>query len=138
MNRSQINQAIAECCGAAHMFVMVKHGLYYRPDECGYTGEISLAGRWPKDDACKLEGSKGYPDEVKAIPAPVPDYCALDAMAEAEKTLTEEEYEKWLVEVAMATRREMDHGGPRSYVSATALQRAEAFLRVKNLWRDWE
>lgn len=63
-----------------------------------------------------------------------PDYSTdLDAMHEAEKTLTDEDFEQhygpFLGAAAHARSR-------RALICATAAQRAEAFVRTIGKWRD--
>lgn len=67
-------------------------------------------------------------DEYRAL---IPDYLNdLNAMAGAEKVLNDEEYARYALWLGPLTNQRV-----RSYISATALQRAEAFLRVKGLWK---
>jgi len=80
--------------------------------------------------------------------APPPDYLNdLNAMHEAEKVLTERERLQYVEEIGKQSRDEFAKTGrdPRScedreiiywHLSATATQRAEAFLRTLNLWQD--
>jgi hypothetical protein len=71
----------------------------------------------------------------------VPNYCAdLNAMHEAEKTLNDELYFAYANRISEAAYR-MAHGLPhvvitRNTVSATARQRAEAFLRTIGKWKE--
>ena len=97
--------------------------------EPGYVETNDLKGTPPKG---------GYLQEL-------PDYLSsLDAMHEAEKTLTDEQfndhYMKWLVQPAI----EFDKAYgcldnivyTRACISATASQRAEAFLRTIGKWTE--
>lgn len=92
--------------------------------------------RWrtPADDGCKSEGE-------------LPDYLnSLDAMHEAEKVLSDEQYTKYeeILWSVMTTWVDVPTAGGTSvklpcrirWLSATAAQRAEAFLRVTGLWKD--
>ena len=73
----------------------------------------------------------------------LPDYLNdLNAMHEAEKKLPEERHPKWiryLVQICTQTaaeRRDKLVAPPAYYTAtATAAQRAEAFLRTLNLWK---
>lgn len=73
----------------------------------------------------------------------VPDYLNdLNAMHEAEQTLTEAQCQRHFDNLAKATNAELDTLGTvygvchfRMY-NATAAQRAEAFLRTLNLWTE--
>lgn len=66
-----------------------------------------------------------------------PYTSSLDAMAQAEPFLTEDEWGQYRINLAC---RFTDHpdDGYRFAISATAPQRAEAFLRAKKLWREGE
>lgn len=80
--------------------------------------------------------------------ASLPDYLNdLNAMHEAEKVLTERERLQYVEESGKQSRNEFAKTGrdPRScedreiiywHLSATSTQRAEAFLRALNLWKD--
>jgi hypothetical protein len=62
----------------------------------------------------------------------LPDYLNdLNAMHEAEKVLTENQWDKYEVCIEWMT-------GARGFrkINATAAQRAEAFLRTLNLWKS--
>ncbi len=78
----------------------------------------------------KLE-EMGYPDPTHALPDYLHD---LNAMHEAEKVLTDEQYSKyaWLV-LSGTPEREVEC---REFFSATAAQRAEAFLRTIGKWEE--
>ena len=61
-----------------------------------------------------------------------PDYCNdLNAMHEAEKILSDESHADYACELVKTIRR---NGEWFESVSATAAQRAEAFLRTINKW----
>lgn len=64
----------------------------------------------------------------------VPDYLTdLNAMHEAEKVLTREQADAYIFEL----HELIGHNHIERYaVSATAAQRAEAFLRTLNLWKE--
>ena len=62
----------------------------------------------------------------------IPDYCNdLNAMHEAEKILSDESHADYACELVKTIRR---NGEWFESVSATAAQRAEAFLRTINKW----
>ena len=44
-------------------FLLVKRGLYYRPDNCGYTGIKDRAGRYLESDAMPLSGVTAIAEE---------------------------------------------------------------------------
>jgi len=65
-------------------------------------------------------------------PVPLPDYLNdLNAMHAAEKVLTDEQYRIYALRLGPLTTERQ-----RAYISATAAQRAEAFLRTLNIWDD--
>lgn len=67
----------------------------------------------------------------------VPDYLSdLNAMHEAEKQLTSGQWVDYKYELATASGATIE--GMRNLISATASQRAEAFLRTLNLWNENE
>lgn len=134
----QMRVEIAKWCGTDNLFVLKKRGLYYRPNGAGYTGNISEAWILTNPEAEKHV----YPHDepVTMHPAPTPNYPAsIDAMATAEATLTDEEWDQyvhqlfWLLKPSM-TGDNIAHFGWRStqlLLQSTALQRARAFLAVK-------
>lgn len=74
-------------------------------------------------------------------PACLPDYLSdLNAMHEAEEALTGDQlhryYEVELPEVTAAGMWSITYQQKRATISATATQRAEAFLRTLNLYDD--
>jgi hypothetical protein len=73
----------------------------------------------------------------------VPDYCNdLNAMHEAEKVLTIKQKQRY----ATALSNDLSDSAPTDSchtvwsdtIHATALQRAEAFLKTINKWEDWQ
>ena len=92
---------------------------------------------------CKLIGEPGCWRAVGDEPGsrhhiPVPDYCGdLNACAEMEATLSEEECQKYQALLDDSIREEeLDYPAACYWFHATAPQRCEAFLRTKGLWRD--
>ncbi len=60
----------------------------------------------------------------------------LNAMHEAEKVLTIEDFTEYVRRLHLITKCDDMWKHNRAYTSATAAQRAEAFLRALNLWKD--
>jgi hypothetical protein len=125
MEEQEINIAIMKACGWKH----------HEVDETGFT--------------CKLCGVTYSRDIWRAweIPylwcnigdneSPPNYYHDLNAMHEAWKTLTEVEHRQWTFHLQKIVQTEhTDYGPCKSVTNATACQRAEAFLRVKGLWKD--
>jgi hypothetical protein len=118
MTSEQINTAIAEACGwknADHPDVMKFKQGWTMPEE------------WCMD-----------PNGVLRFNHNRPDYCNdLNAMHEAEKTLTEhqwDEYERVLRLVCDGCS--YYEGAGKELLHATAAQRAEAFLRTLGKWEE--
>lgn len=93
---------------------------------------------------------RGYPPNVECVGVNqeyVTDYCNdLNAMNEAEKILTEEQFYEYGANLDKITlpknKMEMcyvhcpEAGMYRELICATAMQRAEAFLKTLNLWTE--
>jgi len=75
---------------------------------------------------------------------PIPDYLNdLNAMHEAEKTLTDEQIARWQRDLWLTCENDfyaLEACAPpivlRRFISATAAQRAEAFLRTIGKWEE--
>jgi hypothetical protein len=99
--------AIAEACGWTEI----------QPSKYAPFGKPYLVGRSPNKFVENLLN--------------IPDFCNdLNAMHEAENVLTNEQ---WWLFVEFLT--EIRGGGVALCISATAAQRAEAFLKALNLWK---
>lgn len=72
----------------------------------------------------------------------VPNYPEdLDAIHEVEKSLTEDEGTQYFSELETICQRDMLESGSKHWLCfltlhATALQRCEAYLRVKGIWKE--
>jgi hypothetical protein len=78
------------------------------------------------------EGVERYVQNLPLMKAP-PDYCNdLNAMHEAEKTLTDDQF-KWYTHWVEKLMPETKY---RCYLCATASQRAEAFVRSLGKWEE--
>lgn len=134
MQPEQQRIAIAEACGVANRWVIMKCGLYYRPDAKGYTSNLSEAWIVSEDVA----DAHVYPHDepVTKHRAPIPDYCGdLNAMHIAEKRLHASERQKFQDYLSVIVERE-HRMATVTWLStnATATQRAEAFLRTIGKW----
>jgi len=70
---------------------------------------------------------------------PIPDYLNdLNAIHEAEKVMTESEFAAYRWTLWDLCKEPELTKWSRNYLSATAPQRAEAFLKTLNLWNDNE
>jgi hypothetical protein len=119
MSDEQINIAIAEACGLD--VIQNPHGSKDRPEawKTGFFTPKAAKQRrisWPSSTIVKV----------------IPDYLNdLNAMHEAEKVLFPKHEAKW----AMIISEVCGHSW-RIIYTATAAQRAEAFLRTLNLWSE--
>lgn len=128
MNPEEQRIAIALACGAKwRLFESGYTFLTFAEEESGFTDVDAPA------DPAKI-----------VISETVPDYLgSLDAMNEAEKVLTPDQfhdYRGWLWKITTAHLSDKPAAwikvADRAYLTATASQRAEAFLRTLNLWTE--
>jgi hypothetical protein len=96
--------------------------------------------------ACGFKCSE-YLDELAQLVAEfMPDYLKdLNAMHEAEKTLTDEQIARWQRDLWLTCENDfyaLEACAPpivlRRFISATSAQRAEAFLRTIGKWEEDE
>lgn len=118
MTDEQMRIAIADACGIA---------VYEEPDG---------SGLWSCKGSYKTGISKEHAQRVS-----LPDYLNnLNAMHEAEKVLTDDDHRRFrqLLFTGFYNRGEgqTNDSAERARTSATARQRAEAFLKTLNLWKD--
>ena len=114
MTDQEINIAIAVACG------------WKRRQDCDYLSK-SFSGNFEKQELWELNGRVTH----------LPDYCHdLNAMHEAEELLNAVEQTRYSGIIGEYVKsRHWDHLGFDCLHSA-ARQRAEAFLRVKGLWKE--
>lgn len=147
MKSEDQNIAIAKFCGVENKYVLIKRGLYYRPDYKGYTNNIDEAGKYTKAEAEK--DAQSNHGEVIVRKLPVTDYTSdLNAMHIAEKAIPIRDRSVYWNELMMSVGPDgevdlVDDYGEQStspstsgfsIVHATAKQRSEAFLKTLNLW----
>jgi hypothetical protein len=119
---------IAEACGKNRLFVLMKRGLYYRPNAKGYTR--NAADAWILSEEEANRHVYPYDEPVTKYTAPLPDYLNdLNACHEMEKALGPFGTKLWhdytmLLGGIMAGEQ----------VHAAAAQRCEAFLRTIGKW----
>jgi hypothetical protein len=140
MNDNEKRVAIAVACGVPLVVQMWKHS-YSTPS----VGEVWVTG-WRSLEAAKEDQLNAYRLSFKPVSGPVqyespnpdiPDYLnSLDAMHEAEKTLTPVEHMNfWEDLIRLPERDTIAKRQPWLICSSTARQRAEAFGRTKGLWQ---
>lgn len=129
------NTKIAELIGFHNTVGLMKRGLWYRPNSCGYTDREEEAGRYALEEAKKHEYLLYEPVTIHKFSTPKFNE-SLDACALFEKTITGQNvgmYEHFLGEItqsdALALRRSFV-GERMRLIRATPLQRCEAFLKV--------
>jgi hypothetical protein len=109
MTNDQINQRIAEACG------------WIEVGEC-------------ENGGFRLRGFP--PDRYEAHRKPIPNYCTdLNAMAEAESTMTQLQWAYFVAKLAELTRQPGRCDIPAQILlQARSRQRAEAFLKAVEKW----
>ena len=136
MTNEEINTVIAQHCGD-NWYAVEKGGWYYRANGCGYTNRIEEAGRYSHEDAVK-ELVRGEPMSVVKIP--VLCYCNdLNAMHEAEKTLDDDQWLEYMLNLQDVFQRDPYRGKwivCQDNMHSTAAQRAKAFLKTIGKWKE--
>lgn len=145
MTDTEMRIAIAEACGVANRWFIMKRGRYYRPNACGYTSDIKEAWIVTEEEANKHV----YPHDepVTKHRAPLPDYPNdLNACHEMEKVLSHEQQEQYWDELERVILDPVRSEYPDAKLNdtntklillfSTARQRCEAFLKVLNLWTE--
>jgi hypothetical protein len=125
------NNAIAKACGQDDRWYIRKRDMFYRPNGSGYTRNPQEA--WIVTEAEADKHVYPYHEPVTKLKAPVLRYTeCLNAMHGAEKVLTPQQWVSyWSFLEPLACRP-----NNTSILHSTAAQRAEAFLRTLNLWKD--
>ena len=101
---------------------------------CGWTAEQNSNGYWRAVNKKHGNAVELWLSEQNVWSLGVPDYLNdLNAMHEAEKTLFPKHEAKW----AMTMSEVCGHSW-RIIYTATAAQRAEAFLKTLGLWEEEE
>jgi hypothetical protein len=128
MNAEKMRIKIAEFCGIADKFVLMKRGLYYRPNANGYTSNPSEA--WIMTEAQADNYTYPHDEPVTKHRAPLPNYPSdLNACHEAESNLgaLQELFTFNLIKVLGWSARKASFF---DLMHATAAQRAEALCMV--------
>lgn len=143
MTDQEINEAIAEACGATWSKVLnpccdseASWQLAFREQKPG-THHLSLGMPWQVDFVVATEPT----DNAKRT-TNIPSYCQdLNAMHEAEKVLHDKQL-AWTIQLVKATNGAWVNSCSLHYADviaiahATARQRAEAFLRTIGKWKE--
>ena len=138
MKTEDQNSAIAKVCGLEDKYVLIKRGLYYRPDYKGYTNDINEDGRYTEKEA--QEGAYLTAGEVTFEKLPIPDYVNdLNLIYGVEKLLSFHQQTDYIHSLATTDLLNIEPNQLTMnecwYIChATARQRAEALLKTLNLW----
>jgi len=133
MSPEEINRTISEAIGDHQYVGLVKRGYWWRPEGKGYTANEDEAGRYTREEAARIAGDEVSIREFE----PRSFYSCLNACQEMEATLTTDEcwlYNRALDEI-LGTAGGIGSGTIDQWKwHASAPQRCEAFLRIRNLW----
>lgn len=133
MTKEEKCEVIANLIGLDE-WVIVKQGLYYRHNACGYTPSIDEAWKLPYDQARKYEvhaTSESIPEgyKVRIRRAPIPKYFEdLNAMRKAEEWLSKYNWDLFEKGYIAKLQSNFGAGYYAQSIIATPEQRAEAFL----------
>lgn len=132
MTNDEQNIAIAQACG------------WESPNPKHFKASVPVNPLWKHSP--EWDGVRG---SASSTPKRIPNYTEdLNAMREAEKGMTNNDYGNYVLELRRIVDRDFKAGIPRypesrkhTYIdchaeSASAAQRAEAFLRTLDLWQD--
>ena len=101
-------------------------------EACGWTAKEDKDGFWRAVDASGNMTHELWMSERNVWSAGIPDFLHdLNAMHEAEKTLTDKAHEEFRLNLY-----DVIGDDSRLIVSSTASQRAEAFLRTIGKWKE--
>ena len=101
-------------------------------EACGWTAKEDKDGFWRAVDASVNMTHELWMSERNVWSAGIPDFLNdLNAMHEAEKTLTDKAHEEFRLNLY-----DVIGDDSRLIVSSTASQRAEAFLRTIGKWEE--
>lgn len=135
---------VAEFLGEFPRYLLVKRGLFYRPNACGYTDRLAEAGRFSPEEASDHVYPYGDEPVTKRL-APVPDYLHdLNATDRMESRLRPELTDFYEHHLGVLTHTERLAAcrcliGDRVRLArASAATRMEAFGLANRLWEEGE
>lgn len=124
-----------------------KRGLWYCPNDQGYTADHTKAGRYTMEEAKEREYPHGEPVTIHQFP-PLPYDTDLNACHEMEKALSEGQREDYYACLLDVLPHDENHGpafedgedimtpSQFTFIHATAIHRCTAFLKVKGKWKE--
>ena len=133
--------------GLDNLFVIMKRGLYYRPEAKGYTSDINKA--WKCTESVAKQEEYPHGDEpVTKHPAPIPNFDSLDVIHSLEETLNGDQikfYVRTLKRIhptycdTVLDQRDPDGDLQSQHfelMHSTASQRRKAILKTLGKWKD--
>ena len=151
MSPEAMNRKLEIWIGQSKYVGLMKQGMWYRANACGYTYCEKEAGRFTRDEAKKHEYlPAGYEwEHVKIVEFSPRDFCfSRDTVAEAEARLsdvpfTDKDGQQWSerceymrqLELVVYRDTRVSECNFELY-TASAAQRAEALCRALGLWGE--
>ncbi len=138
MTNEEMRVEIAKELGLDNRWVIMKHGLYYRPGAHGYTNNIQEA--WVVSEAEADRHVYPHDDPVTKHPAPLPDWPNdLNSCHEMEKHITIEQSGEYDAILDDLLNVDVEHGDGVIITPiwhAPAPQRCTAFLKTVGRWKE--
>ena len=137
MSPQQINRAIAESLGEP-LYLVNKSGWFYRPGGNGYTAVESDAWKLPYSEAVKhVSTNADVPVTIQPC-TPLNFTDSLDACRLFEEKINPNDEIGYMEELSQYVEYfdPLTHTDLFKIATATPLQRCEAYLRMKGIWRE--
>jgi len=138
MTNDEINERIAAITGFHDKVGLKKRGLWWSPNDRGYTSSEYLAGRYTLEQANERAHPDGEPVTIHKFTTP--DYAGdLNACRQFEEMIemsSDQEIQNYVMDLEAAAKATGSGWNWRAFrlARATPLQRCEAFLRMKGRW----
>lgn len=133
MTIDQQHKALAIWAGVADQYLLISCGMYWRPNNCGYTHSISKAGRFSKEHAESFMGPS-YSGSVTMEPASLPD-LTLDWLYQIEETFTDDQWNEYAMALwhTMLRKHDPKVTNTRRLVHASVEDKLQAMVKALNL-----